>query len=185
MLCPRVRRAVARPIRGRFVSGPVDASMTRFFLRLISWRQLSHFSRLCEREAFASPLSRLCGRGAGGEGVGRDMPKTLTPNPSPGKPGEGDQTFSLWLQRGGAVYLLALLGSLLRFFHCLRDPSVWHDEAALIVNVLSKDFAALLGPLEWNEAAPPLFLWLERAVVLTLGDSTYALRLIPMLASCL
>ena len=33
--------------------------------------------------------------------------------------------------------------------------------------------------------SPPLFLWLERAVVLALGDSEYALRLVPFLASCL
>jgi len=32
----------------------------------------------------------------------------------------------------------------------------------------------------WHEASPPLFLWLERAVTLVLGDSTYALRLIPL-----
>jgi hypothetical protein len=42
-------------------------------------------------ESVFPPLSRLCGRGAGGEGVGRDLPKTLTPNPSPAKPGEGDK----------------------------------------------------------------------------------------------
>src|SRR5262249_5218742 len=33
-------------------------------------------------------------------------------------------------------------------------------------------------------AAPPLFLWAERAVTLSLGDGTYALRLVPFLASC-
>ena len=82
------------------------------------------------------------------------------------------------------IYGLALFGCVLRLFHFLRDPSLWHDEAALVVNVLNKDFAALLGPLQWNEAAPPLFLWLERAAVLAFGDSTYALRLVPVLASC-
>ena len=65
-----------------------------------------------------------------------------------------------------------------------RDPAVWHDEAAMILNVLAKDFGALLGPLLHYEAAPPLFLWLEKACVLLLGDSTYALRLPSLLASC-
>ena len=88
------------------------------------------------------------------------------------------------IESGRIVYLLAFLGCLPRLFHYLRDPSIWHDEAALIVNVLNKDFVALLGPLRWDEAAPPLFLWLERAIALTLGDSTYALRLMPVLASC-
>jgi hypothetical protein len=77
------------------------------------------------------------------------------------------------------------LGLALRLFHYLRDPSVWHDEAALIVNVLGKGFHELLGPLFLNEAGPPLFLWLERAMVLVAGDSTYVLRFLPFVASCL
>jgi hypothetical protein len=82
------------------------------------------------------------------------------------------------------VGFLLTLGLGLRLFHYLRDPSVWHDEAALIVNVLGKGFREQLGPLFFAEAAPPLFLWVERGVSLVLGDGTYALRLIPFLASC-
>jgi hypothetical protein len=69
-------------------------------------------------------------------------------------------------------------------YHYGRNPSVWHDEAALIVNVLGKSFWDLLGPLFFAEAAPPLFLWIEKAVALSLGEATYALRLVPLLASC-
>jgi hypothetical protein len=75
------------------------------------------------------------------------------------------------------------LGLGLRLYHFLRDPSMWHDEAALVLNVLGKSFGELLGPLDFAEAAPPLFLWLEKVVALILGDGTYALRLIPFLAS--
>src|SRR5260221_10638968 len=74
-------------------------------------------------------------------------------------------------------------GLALRSYHYLRVPAVWHDETALVVNVLDNDFASLLGPLRWHEAAPPLFLWVERAVVLILGDDLLALRLFPFLAS--
>lgn len=83
------------------------------------------------------------------------------------------------------VGILLAFGLGLRAFHYLRGPSVWHDEAALIVNVLGKGFRELLGPLFFAEAAPPLFLWVERAVALLLGDGTYALRLLPFLGSCL
>ena len=79
---------------------------------------------------------------------------------------------------------LVLLGLALRCYHYLRVPSLWHDEAALAMNVLGKDFGELLGPLLWHEAAPPLFLWVERGVFLTLGDGILALRLVPFLASC-
>jgi hypothetical protein len=79
---------------------------------------------------------------------------------------------------------LVVLGLGLRLYHYLRDPSMWHDEAALTLNVLHKGFAGLLGPLSFAEAAPPLFLWLEKFGTLILGDGTYALRLVPFLASC-
>jgi hypothetical protein len=79
--------------------------------------------------------------------------------------------------------LALALGLGLRCYHYLSNPAVWHDEAALLVNVLGKGFADLLGPLFYSEAAPPLFLWLQRAVALGLGDGTFALRLLPFLAS--
>ena len=72
---------------------------------------------------------------------------------------------------------LVLLGLLLRTYHYLRDPAVWHDEAAVIVNILSLDFDQLLGLLRQTQAAPPLFLWLEKATLLAFGDSTLELRL--------
>jgi hypothetical protein len=82
------------------------------------------------------------------------------------------------------VIALLALGLSLRSYHYFRDPSMWHDEAAVAVNVLNRGFGELLGPLTFHEAAPPLFLWIEKAVVLTLGDGVYALRLPAFLASC-
>jgi hypothetical protein len=79
---------------------------------------------------------------------------------------------------------LVVLGIALRVYHYLRNPSLWHDEAALVINVLEKSFAELLGPLRFSEAAPPLFLWLEKAARLVFGESLFALRLLPLLASC-
>jgi hypothetical protein len=84
----------------------------------------------------------------------------------------------IWL----ALIVLAGLG--LRSLHYFRAPAVWHDEAALILNVVNLDFAQQLGKLLGHEAAPPAFLWTERAIVLALGDSVAMLRLLPFLASC-
>ncbi len=72
----------------------------------------------------------------------------------------------------------------LRLFHYLRNPSLWHDEAAVVVNVLQKGYADFFGPLLYSEAAPPLFLCVEKAVVTVFGDSLYSFRLFPFLASC-
>lgn len=91
-----------------------------------------------------------------------------------------------WLRMPGFwTGCFVVLGLGLRGFHYFRDPSMWHDEAALAVNVLGKGFREMLGPLALAEAAPPLFLWSERAASLLFGDGTYALRLVPFLASCL
>ena len=89
---------------------------------------------------------------------------------------------SWWL--GALALSFVLVGLALRAYHYGRNPSVWHDEAALILNVISNSFRGLLGPLYFAEAGPPLFLWLERVVRLWLGDGVFALRLVPFLASC-
>jgi hypothetical protein len=85
----------------------------------------------------------------------------------------------------GVPLAILLLGLGLRNFHYLRGPVVWGDEAAVMVNVRNKDYAGLLGPLALHQAAPPLFLWAEKAVSLRLGDGPAAMRLLPWLASCL
>jgi hypothetical protein len=82
------------------------------------------------------------------------------------------------------LVLLLALGLGLRGYYYFSDPPVWHDEAALIANVLHKDFGDMLGPLYYAEACPPLFLALEKAVTDALGDGTLALRLVPFVAGC-
>ncbi len=80
---------------------------------------------------------------------------------------------------------IVVAGLCLRVYHYARNPVVWHDEAALIVNVLDKSFLEQLGPLSHNTPVPPLVVWGEKCCVLLLGESTYALRLLPFLANCL
>jgi hypothetical protein len=82
------------------------------------------------------------------------------------------------------VLALVLLGLVLRSYHYLRDRNVWHDEAAIAVNILDRGFLDLLGPLDLTQAAPPLFLWLAHADSLLFGDSSLALRLPSFLAGC-
>jgi hypothetical protein len=83
------------------------------------------------------------------------------------------------------VALIVLLGLGFRAYHFFRNPPVWHDEAALITNVLNKQWSEILGPLYYSEACPPLFLALMKIVTAVLGDGPFALRLVPFLASCL
>lgn len=80
--------------------------------------------------------------------------------------------------------LIVVLGLILRVTAYLRDPSVWHDEAALIHSVLHTPWSGLCGALSWNEAAPPLFLAAEKGLTDVLGNSTFVFRFLPLLASC-
>ncbi len=82
-------------------------------------------------------------------------------------------------------WFAVLLGLGLRTLHFLRVPSVWHDEAALLVNVINLPFGHIFGSLAFHEAAPPLFLLLEQAVCFLGGDGIQVLRLLPFLASCI
>jgi hypothetical protein len=83
------------------------------------------------------------------------------------------------------LVVAVLIGLTLQAYHYLRRPVMWHDEAAITMNILSKDAVELLGPLRFAQAAPPLFLWAERGLCLLLGDDLSVLRLVPFLASCL
>lgn len=90
-----------------------------------------------------------------------------------------ERTRGSWL-----IWVVVAVGLLLRGYHYARGPAVWHDEAALLVNVLKLPVADSLGTLLHDEASPPLFLLLEKAVAAVLGDGEYALRLPSFLAAC-
>jgi hypothetical protein len=76
-------------------------------------------------------------------------------------------------------------GVLVRLVHVLRDPPLWHDEAALVLNAVYLDVSECFGKLLHHEAAPPLFLVLERLTLQTVGDSGLALRLPVLVIGCL
>ena len=84
--------------------------------------------------------------------------------------------FAWWLT-------IAAIG--LRIFHFMRNPPIWCDEKWILRNITDKTFLEQLGPLFDIQAAPPLFLWGERSIWLLFGDNIFALRALPLLASCL
>ena len=90
---------------------------------------------------------------------------------------------SRWATVG--IWLAVAAGLFFRGYHYARQPAVWHDEGALLANVVKLDFASLTGPLYFHEAGPILFLWVERALFLAFGDDALVLRLPAFLAGCL
>lgn len=79
--------------------------------------------------------------------------------------------------------LAVAVGLILRAWHYAANHTIWYDEAVLLVNVMEKGFAGLLGPLHHEVAAPPLFVWLLKLIHLAGGDQPYLWRLPPFLFS--
>ena len=75
-----------------------------------------------------------------------------------------------------------VIGVVLRTIEFLRDRPLWLDEAMLSLNIGSRSFAELARPLDYDQTAPLLYLWLERAIVMVGGVNERSLRLLPFLA---
>ena len=80
-----------------------------------------------------------------------------------------------------AVALVVLVGVVLRLRQYLHGRSLWVDEAFLSLSIVERSFAGLLRPLGWDQTAPILFLWLEKASVALFGVHEHALRALPLL----
>jgi hypothetical protein len=77
---------------------------------------------------------------------------------------------------------LGLVGAGVRIVQFVGNRSLWLDEAMLANNLTSRGFGDLLRPLDENQGAPVLFLWLERAAIVVFGEHEWAMRLLPLLA---
>jgi hypothetical protein len=82
------------------------------------------------------------------------------------------------------VQLIVILGLMVRGYHYFREPDLWHDEAALLLNVVDKSPSEMFGKLNHHEASPPFFLVIERWAYDLFGGSLLSLRLFPFIASC-
>jgi uncharacterized membrane protein len=81
------------------------------------------------------------------------------------------------------VYLTVVAGALLRLAQYLANTSLSLDESLLALNIRHKTISQLFDRLDFNQAAPPGFLAVQKAGVALLGDSEYALRAFPLVAS--
>jgi hypothetical protein len=79
------------------------------------------------------------------------------------------------------IFILAM-GIFLRMWQYAANRSLWLDEASLALNLINRSFIGLLQPLDYNQAAPLGFLFIQKISVLVLGNSEYSLRLFPLIA---
>ncbi|HZL34412.1 MAG TPA: hypothetical protein VFC78_03820 [Tepidisphaeraceae bacterium] len=80
-----------------------------------------------------------------------------------------------------ALIAVVLAGAMCRIAQYAARTSFWGDESFIILNITDHTCRELLGPLDHGQAAPPAFLWIERAAALSLGVNEYSLRLYPLL----
>jgi len=78
------------------------------------------------------------------------------------------------------VLAIVAVGVICRLVQFLHNPSLWHDEALVTLNVMHRSYGQLARPLDYEQAAPPAFLWAERALLRTFGFSEYTLRAVSL-----
>ena len=77
------------------------------------------------------------------------------------------------------------IGVFLRVVVYLSNRTMWLDELSLAANVVGKPILDFSGQLSNDQLAPFGFLILQRSIVTVLGDSNFALRLVPLSAGIL
>lgn len=84
---------------------------------------------------------------------------------------------------GWFPWVVTLAAILIRVREYVANKAFWLDEAYLGLNIVHRDYADLVGPLEYDQGAPLGFLFLTKAAVIAFGSSEYVFRLLPFLAS--
>jgi 4-amino-4-deoxy-L-arabinose transferase-like glycosyltransferase len=64
-----------------------------------------------------------------------------------------------------------------RLAHYFGNASLRLDESRLALNVAIRSWGGLLRPLDYDQTAPPVFLWLQKVAILAGGVNELALRL--------
>jgi hypothetical protein len=82
-----------------------------------------------------------------------------------------------------AIWMFVALGLLMRTLRYLLQFPLWGDEAALAANLLEHGYLDLLRPLDFQQVAPALFMWIELWITRLLGFHEWSLRAFPFACS--
>ena len=78
------------------------------------------------------------------------------------------------------ISILIGLGILLPSIQYFFNRSLWVDEASLALKILNAGILALLKPLESGQAAPIIFLLLEKFFSILIPNSDYGIKIVPL-----
>lgn len=77
------------------------------------------------------------------------------------------------------------MGIILRLWQYSFERSLSGDEASLAYNIVNRSFFGFTQPLDFRQAAPIGFLFIEKLISVMLGKQDYILRLVPLFSSIL
>ena len=80
---------------------------------------------------------------------------------------------------------IILLGIVLRLRQYLVNRSFWADEASLAFNIVNRNYSELTNLLDYQQAAPVGFLFIEKTFVRIFGNYDFVLRLFPLFSGIL
>jgi 4-amino-4-deoxy-L-arabinose transferase-like glycosyltransferase len=78
---------------------------------------------------------------------------------------------------------LLVLGGVLRLIVYLQNRNLIIDESNVARNIFERGYARLLQPLDYEQYAPPVFLWIVKTCAILFGFSESALKIYPFVAS--
>ncbi len=92
--------------------------------------------------------------------------------------------FSLLKRHRWTLLTIAIAGTgiVYRIVLWQMNRGLFIDEANLARNIFERDWLQLLQPLSYEQYAPPVFLWLQKAFTQSFGYSEKAFRLYPLLS---
>jgi hypothetical protein len=79
------------------------------------------------------------------------------------------------------AFLAIAYGIIIRIAQYISNRSLWGDEAFIALNIVNRSYLELLQALDYDQAAPPGFLWIEKLAVQLFGNNEYSLRLFPLI----
>ena len=80
----------------------------------------------------------------------------------------------------GATLGVFMLGAGLAIWQFIFNRDLWYDEALLANNFVNRTFWGMFLPLDEKQAAPILFLLIEKGLFDLLPHKEYALRIMPL-----
>ncbi|HEX7320689.1 MAG TPA: glycosyltransferase family 39 protein [bacterium] len=83
------------------------------------------------------------------------------------------------------VLCILVLGVIFRVGQYACNRSLTEGEAPLAMNILERSYAQLAQPLSYVQAAPVGFLFMQKFMASTFGNTEYTLRFIPLIAGIL